>query len=161
RRIESETLAEAARLVAESPLNGETLQTILEASMRVVPARLAVLAIPVDGDTLEVAAVVGAPARWLGTRYATTQGIAGRASRTQELTTANERLRTSEDRLHAVVATAPVALFALDRDGVFTLSEGSALGALGLRSGEVLGRSVFEIYRDNPDILMNVRRALD
>ena len=243
RRIESETLAEAARLVAESPLNGETLQTILEASMRVVPARLAVLAIPVDGDTLEVAAVVGAPARWLGTRYATTQGIAGRAfrsrapqvvhdvatdsdyvrwvdgiraalsvpivsrgavagvlhleanefarfntgeaqllqgfaafaaiaiesdrllrdsaSRTQELTTANERLRTSEDRLHAVVATAPVALFALDRDGVFTLSEGSALGALGLRSGEVLGHSVFEIYRDNPDILMNVRRALD
>ncbi|OLC57168.1 MAG: hypothetical protein AUH85_04000 [Chloroflexi bacterium 13_1_40CM_4_68_4] len=243
RRIESETLAEAARLVAESPLNGETLQTILEASMRVVPARLAVLALPVDAATLEVAAVVGAPGRWLGTRYATTQGIAGRAfrsrapqvvhdvatdadyvgwvdgiraalsvpiisrgavagvlhleanefarfntreaqllqgfaafaaiaiesdrllresaSRTQELTAANERLRTSEDRLHAVVGTAPVALFALDRDGTFTLSEGSALGALGLRSGEVLGHSVFEVYRDNPEILLNVRRALD
>ena len=243
RRIESETLGEAARLVAESPLSGETLQTILEAAMRVVPARLAALALPVDANTLEIAAVSGAPGRWLGTRYATTQGIAGRAfrtrapqvvhdvatdpdyvrwvdgiraalsvpivsrgavagvlhleanefarfntreaqllqafaafaaiaieserllrdsaSRTQELTAANARLRASEVRLQAVVGNAPVALFALDAEGRFSLAEGKALKALGLRSGDVFGRAVSEVYRDNPDILLNVRLALE
>ena len=71
-----------------------------------------------------------------------------------------EALRESELRLRTVVANAPVVLFVLDRAGVFTFSEGKGLEALGLKPGEVVGLSVFEVYLDAPHILEDVRRAL-
>jgi PAS domain S-box-containing protein len=67
----------------------------------------------------------------------------------------------SEHRLHAVVDSAPIVLWAVDREGVFTLSVGRGLGALGLKPGEVVGRSLFEMYEQlAPQIVANVRRAL-
>src|SRR4029079_5559424 len=44
--------------------------------------------------------------------------------------------------------------------GIFTLSEGEGLTALGWKSGEMVGRSIFDIYGDNPEVLGNFRRAL-
>ncbi len=73
---------------------------------------------------------------------------------------AQEALRAAEARLHAVVASAPLVLFALDRDGRFVLSEGRALQSLGLMPGQVVGQSVFDVYRDAPEVAANVRRAL-
>lgn len=73
---------------------------------------------------------------------------------------AEQALQESEERLRAVVGNVPVVLFALDRDGVFTVSEGRGLGVLGLKPGEVVGLSVFEVYRDVPEILDHARRAL-
>lgn len=63
-------------------------------------------------------------------------------------------------KLESVVTSAPVVLWAVDRDGVFTLSEGKGLEQLGLVPGEVVGRSVFDVYRDYPNVLAHVRRAL-
>ena len=40
------------------------------------------------------------------------------------------------------------------------LLEGRGLDALGLKSGQVVGQSVFEVYRDVPQVLSAVRRAL-
>lgn len=71
-----------------------------------------------------------------------------------------EALRQTEERLRTVVSSASLILFALDKNGVFTLSEGEGLTALGWKPGEMVGQSVFEIYRDNPEILENVARAL-
>ncbi|WP_257451449.1 ATP-binding protein [Archangium lipolyticum] len=65
-----------------------------------------------------------------------------------------------QTRLQSLISHAPVVLFALDRDGVFTLSEGQALGALGWKPGQVVGMSVFEVYRAEPAVLTHVRRAL-
>ena len=73
---------------------------------------------------------------------------------------AQKALKESEARYRTVVGNAPVVLFALDGEGVFTLSEGKGLKALGLEPGKVVGRSVFEVYRDVPEILEHVRRAL-
>jgi PAS domain S-box-containing protein len=73
---------------------------------------------------------------------------------------AEAALRESEERLRTVVANVPIVLFALNREGVFTLSEGRGLDALGLKPGEVVGRSVFEVYRDVPAIIESVRQAL-
>jgi PAS domain S-box-containing protein len=73
---------------------------------------------------------------------------------------AEEALQRTEQRLRAVIANAPIILFALDRAGVFTLSEGKGLDALGLEPGQVAGQSVFEVYRDAPQVLSAVRRAL-
>jgi PAS domain-containing protein len=53
-----------------------------------------------------------------------------------------------------------VVLFALDANGMFTLSEGRALESLGLVPGQVVGRSAYEIYRGVPAVLDNIRRAL-
>jgi len=71
-----------------------------------------------------------------------------------------EALRAAEERLRALVANAPVVLFALDAKGVFTLSEGRALESLGLAPGQVVGQSAFEVYRDVPAIVENLKRAL-
>lgn len=71
-----------------------------------------------------------------------------------------EALRQTEARLRMVVGSASLVIFSLDSHGVFTLSEGEGLKALGLKSGEVVGRSVFDVYSDNPDFLQSVRRAL-
>jgi PAS domain S-box-containing protein len=69
-------------------------------------------------------------------------------------------LREREAQLRSLVSHAPVVLFALDRDGVFVLSDGRGLDALGLRPGEVVGRSVFDVYRDFPRICDDCRRAI-
>ena len=71
-----------------------------------------------------------------------------------------EELRESEQRLRTVVSSAPVVLFAIDRHGRFTLSEGQGLEAMGLVQGEVVGESAFEKYRDVPQIGADLRRAL-
>jgi PAS domain S-box-containing protein len=71
-----------------------------------------------------------------------------------------DALRESEERLRTVMASAPIVLFALDRTGVFVLSEGRGLSALGLKPGQVVGMSVFELYKDFPEIIEMVRRAL-
>ncbi|MGI9069418.1 MAG: PAS domain S-box protein [Pyrinomonadaceae bacterium] len=71
-----------------------------------------------------------------------------------------EALRQTEERLRTVVSSASLILFALDQNGIFTLSEGEGLTALGWKPGEMVGRSVFEIYGDNPEVLENVSRAL-
>jgi PAS domain S-box-containing protein len=62
--------------------------------------------------------------------------------------------------LRALLANAPLVLFALDREGVFTASEGAGLQALGLKRAEVVGRSVFQVYAQVPQILEMIRRAL-
>ena len=68
--------------------------------------------------------------------------------------------RSQEEKLATLVDHAPVILWSLDRDGIVTLSEGRALEGLKFRPGELLGQSVFDLYRDDPVILDQVRRAL-
>jgi signal transduction histidine kinase/CheY-like chemotaxis protein len=80
-----------------------------------------------------------------------------------------ERGTMAASKLRAVIASAPVALFAIDRRGVFTVSDGRGLAAMGLRPGEQVGGSAFELYatlelrRPDGEILTGaeaVRRAL-
>ncbi len=73
---------------------------------------------------------------------------------------AEAALRASEQRLRAVVTQAAIVLWAVDRDGVFTLSEGSGLEGLGLRPGQVVGQSAFQVYAAQPDVCALIRRAL-
>jgi two-component system, cell cycle sensor histidine kinase and response regulator CckA len=71
-----------------------------------------------------------------------------------------EALRKAEQRLRSVVANAPVVLFAIDEAGEITLSEGRGLEALGWAQGQVVGCSIYELYRDTPQILDHIRRAM-
>jgi PAS domain S-box-containing protein len=67
----------------------------------------------------------------------------------------------AEARLHTLLSHVPVVLFALDGEGVFTLSEGHGLEQLGLKPGQVVGLSVFDLYRTEPAVLAHARRALE
>jgi PAS domain S-box-containing protein len=69
-------------------------------------------------------------------------------------------LRDSDDRLRSVINSAYMVLWALDANGIFTFSDGGALRRLGLRPGEVVGRSVFDVYAGHPSIVEDNRRAL-
>ncbi len=78
----------------------------------------------------------------------------------QERGRTEQALRESQERLRTIISNVPIVLFALDQGGVFTLLEGKGLNALGLKPGEIVGQSVYELYRDTPQLLDNVRHAL-
>jgi PAS domain S-box-containing protein len=71
-----------------------------------------------------------------------------------------EALRQTEARLRRVVAASPIVLFAFDAEGIVTLAEGRGLARLAHENAEITGASVFELYRDYPEALDQVRRAL-
>ncbi len=71
-----------------------------------------------------------------------------------------EQLRQSGHRLRTIITNIPVVLFTLDKEGTFTLSEGKGLQILGLEPGQLVGRSVFDVYRGNEPLISCIRRAL-
>ncbi len=73
---------------------------------------------------------------------------------------ASDALKQTEERLHTVIGSASLILFAVDQDGIFTLCEGKGLDTLDLRPGELVGQSIFEVYRHNLTIVNSVNRAL-
>ena len=73
---------------------------------------------------------------------------------------AEQALVASEERLRTVIANSPVMLFAVDGSGILTLAEGKGLDAVGMKPGQDVGLRIFDIFRDNPKLLQNVRRGL-
>jgi PAS domain S-box-containing protein len=73
---------------------------------------------------------------------------------------ARQARRESEERLRSLVTHAPVIMFGVDSDGVFTAAEGETMSLVGLRSDEYVGRSVFDMFRDVPKVVDAARRAL-
>jgi two-component system cell cycle sensor histidine kinase/response regulator CckA len=78
----------------------------------------------------------------------------------EEYRSAQTQYRDTEQRLRSLIEQAPIIVFAIDRNGIFTVSEGRGLEPLGLKAGQVVGQSVYDIYRDVPRIIDNVRRCL-
>jgi len=64
------------------------------------------------------------------------------------------------EHLRAVVSSLPIAVWAIDQNGRITLSEGHLVERLGYSSSQLVGQSVFELYRDSPDILDVISQAL-
>ncbi len=71
-----------------------------------------------------------------------------------------QTLLESEQRLRMVISNIPTVLFALDRNGVFILSDGKGLQVLGLQPGQVVGTSAFDAYQGIPHVLPLLHRAL-
>jgi PAS domain S-box-containing protein len=70
-------------------------------------------------------------------------------------------LRQTEDRLNAVVDSAPIILFALDKDGVFTLLRGKALEKLGMVQGQLVGQCIYPLLEErHPHLRENIDRVL-
>lgn len=71
-----------------------------------------------------------------------------------------QALLENQIRVESIIKNAPIILFVLDLDGIFTFSEGKGLDSLGLKPGEVVGLSAFEMYKEFPTVVSSIRKAL-
>ena len=78
----------------------------------------------------------------------------------RQIARTSKELVAQTEQLRTVIESFPVVLWTIDCEGVFQLSRGAGLKALGLAPDEVVGKSLFEIYRDFPAIIAETRRAL-
>jgi signal transduction histidine kinase len=86
----------------------------------------------------------------------------GLTAHVRDITEKKERERKIErqnERLRTIIDNAPTVLFALDEEGVFTLSEGRGLEGLELDVGDFVGESAFDAFAGTR-IAENVRRAI-
>ncbi|MEE9590670.1 MAG: adenylate/guanylate cyclase domain-containing protein, partial [Hyphomicrobiaceae bacterium] len=65
-----------------------------------------------------------------------------------------------EERLTTVVSNAPIILFSLDAGGRITLLEGKGLDVLGLRSDEMIGQEMSQVFERAPEFLQSMASAL-
>jgi diguanylate cyclase (GGDEF)-like protein/PAS domain S-box-containing protein len=71
-----------------------------------------------------------------------------------------QALRESRSWLATVINNMPVIIWAVDRNGIITFSDGKALESLGLSAGINVGQSIFTLYGKIPVIVDATRRAL-
>ena len=110
--------------------------------------------IKLDGEIIDVE-VAGMPFTYQG-RPAVQTVIRDITERKR----AHDVLRQTEERLSTVINSASLILFAVDRNGVITLSEGRGLELLRRKPGQVVGQSINDVYGHAPHVLENTRRAL-
>jgi diguanylate cyclase (GGDEF)-like protein/PAS domain S-box-containing protein len=72
---------------------------------------------------------------------------------------AERALRESEERLRTLVSRAPVLMWTVGSDGIFTMAEGTGLADLGVSSRELVGRSIEDVYSSIPQVLAHYERA--
>jgi PAS domain-containing protein/two-component sensor histidine kinase len=70
------------------------------------------------------------------------------------------QLRESEARVRAIIDSAPIVLFAIDRDGAITFSAGVGPDPLGKKPGEALGWSATDLFVEHPNVVEGIRQAL-
>ncbi len=58
---------------------------------------------------------------------------------------ADEALRASEAQLQAVVASTPIILLAIDRNGIITLLQGQGFNTLGINPSQLIGMSLLDV----------------
>ena len=70
------------------------------------------------------------------------------------------QLRESEARVGAIIDSAPIVLFAIDRDGAITFSAGVGPDPLGKKPGEAVGWSAADLFAEHPKVVEGIRQAL-
>ncbi len=70
------------------------------------------------------------------------------------------KCRENEFWYKTILDNAPLIVFSINKDGIFTMSEGSGFAELDPKTDEVIGLSVFEAFKDYPEVAENVRKAL-
>lgn len=71
-----------------------------------------------------------------------------------------EETRRRDYLLHTITGSMPMVLYEVDAAGIFTRSEGKGLENLGMEPGQAVGLSVFDIYRDIPEVVAYHRKVL-
>ncbi|MCP5053178.1 MAG: response regulator, partial [bacterium] len=72
---------------------------------------------------------------------------------------AEKELRESRERLHSAIRHASMVIWAVDSQGIITFSDGGGLERVGLKPGELVGKSIFELS-DYPEVIDAARKAI-
>jgi rsbT co-antagonist protein RsbR len=71
-----------------------------------------------------------------------------------------EKQNATLELLSRTLQSASLILWRVDRDGVIAHAEGKGLERVGLSSDAIIGMSVFDAYKDAPDVLTPISKAL-
>jgi PAS domain S-box-containing protein len=77
-----------------------------------------------------------------------------------EINRAEIELKKSAALIRTAIENLPIIFYMIDCEGTFRLSIGAGLKGLGLEQNQVVGQSVFDVYKDFPEIINSIRRAL-
>ncbi len=80
--------------------------------------------------------------------------------RNKEIVLGRKKVEASWRHLNNAVKNADAIIWQLDKNGIFILYEGQMLKKLAHKSGQHLGLSIFELYKDYPEILKTIKRSL-
>lgn len=69
-------------------------------------------------------------------------------------------LKEAEERLNSVISSLPVILWAVDNEGRITLCRGMGLRPFGLKPDSLVGKSVYRLYRNFPELIKLVEEGL-
>lgn len=86
--------------------------------------------------------------------------IAGIAEDVTERKQAEAELLEKDQRLRAVVNSAPIVVFAINQQGIITTEEGHALHDVRTRPGFNVGRHLTEVFPNNTKVIENINRSL-
>ena len=99
--------------------------------------------------------------RWIEwSSFSIGQAVYASARDITEQLSNQEAIRTSEARYRNLVQNSPIVNYHIDKNGIFLLSEGKGLAGLGLLPGQIVGQSIYEVYKDRPEILASFELAL-
>jgi PAS domain S-box-containing protein len=72
---------------------------------------------------------------------------------------AEKALIESEEKFRTLITNMEEIVYIINKNGKFLLSEGKGLSALGLKPGEVVGRSIYDLYKNYPIMLKKMELA--
>ncbi|NQU84187.1 MAG: PAS domain S-box protein, partial [Mariniphaga sp.] len=72
-----------------------------------------------------------------------------------------KQLKESEAKFKTLVTNSEEIVYVIAKDGTFLLSEGKGLAKLGVEPGQVVGASVFDLYKEYPEMLDEMRRTFN
>jgi PAS domain S-box-containing protein len=69
-------------------------------------------------------------------------------------------IKEVKEQLENIIQNSPIIIWSVDPQGIITLSQGKGLKSLGLKQGELVGKSVYEYPDNSPTFNSNIRKAL-
>ncbi|MEO8608709.1 MAG: CHASE4 domain-containing protein [Chloroflexota bacterium] len=79
----------------------------------------------------------------------------------ESLEKAESSSRDSDQRLRMVVRNVQVILWTVDENGLLKLLEGKSLSLVGLQAGQGIGKPAVDIFRNMPQLVDEIRKALN
>ncbi|MFC5270187.1 response regulator [Adhaeribacter terreus] len=72
-----------------------------------------------------------------------------------------KQLQNTQAELQTIIENIPIIISKVDKDGNFTFSAGKGLSLIGRKTHDVIGKSLFDVYANNPKLLEEVRKAMN